>query len=66
MKKRSQNLLIILVAGAIAIAISLLVRSSMVSLSGQFNENAYSNMTTYADQCASGIEEIKNATRISV
>jgi two-component system sensor histidine kinase/response regulator len=59
MKKRSQNLLIILVAGAIAIAISLLVRSSMVSLSGQFNENAYSNMTTYADQCASGIEEIK-------
>jgi two-component system sensor histidine kinase/response regulator len=59
MKKKSQNLLIILAAGAIAVAITLLVRSSMVSLSGQFNENAYSNMTTYADQCASGIEEIK-------
>lgn len=59
MKKKNQNLLIILIAAAIAIAITFLVHSSMDSLSRQFNENAYSNMSNYAEQCASGIEEVK-------
>lgn len=48
------------VAVLIALAITFVVRSSISSLSGRFNQNAYSNMTTYAEQCASGIDEIKN------
>ena len=47
------------VAGLIALAITFVVRSSIGSLTARFNQNAYSNMTTYAEQCASGIDEIK-------
>lgn len=59
MKKKNQNLLLILVVVTISIAITFLVRSSIVSLGGRFNDNAYNNMTTYAEQCASGIDELK-------
>lgn len=59
MKRKSQNLLLILVVVMISITITFVVQKSMVSLGGQFNNNAYSNMTTYAEQCASGIDEIK-------
>jgi signal transduction histidine kinase/DNA-binding response OmpR family regulator len=59
MIKKNQNLVIILIAAAVAVAITFLVRSSMNALGSRFNNNAYSNMTTYAEQCASGIDEIK-------
>ena len=45
----------------IAIAIILIVQISIKSMTERFNNNAYSNMTTYAEQCASGIDEIKKA-----
>lgn len=58
-RKKSQNLLLVLFVVTSSVAITFLVRNSMVSLGGRFNDNAYNNMSTYAEQCASGIAAIK-------
>lgn len=61
-KKHSKRIwIIIAAAAAIAATVSvfLLVRRSVNDMSTRFDTTAYDNMTTYAEQCAAGINEIK-------
>jgi hypothetical protein len=61
-KKYSKKMWVIIAATAAIVAVVsvfLLMRSSVNSMSSRFDRTAYENMTTYAEQCAVGIQEIK-------
>jgi signal transduction histidine kinase/CheY-like chemotaxis protein len=59
--KRTAEIIAITLVAVLAVATSLFVYRSTTEMSERFDETAYGNMTTYAEQCAAGINEIKTA-----